>query len=225
MKQTISKDDVLSYLEENPDFFNLNPELILKYFQPDRSETNKVSDFQQFMIKKLQNKLEHNEKTEKLLIDYSRQNMTNQNRVHMSVLALLHARTLSDLIETITIDLAVLLDIDFAGLCIEDDGSFPDLMFKDFVSIDEFVVDKEIGRENFIILRDNLSSKKSYYKHAKDLIKSDALSRLQINECQAMLVLGSRVEGFFHPDQGTEHLNFLTRVIEVCLNKMIELYS
>lgn len=222
MAAQLNEGDILDYLKENPEFFDRHPNVILKCFAPDRSIHPRVSDFQQFMIKKLQEKVDGFQKTEDLLIEHSRANMTNQNRVNLSVLTVLHARSIAELVEAINVDLAVVLDIDYATLCLEDDGSLPDVLFHDITRLNEFDVDKELGQKKFIELRPNVKEQKRYYKHAEELIVSDALSRLEVIDCQGMLVLGSREEDFFHPDQGTEHLNFLTRVIEICLNKLIE---
>ncbi|MEI9985008.1 MAG: hypothetical protein WDN69_18470 [Aliidongia sp.] len=56
---------------------------------------------------------------QRALIATSRSNLSSQQRIHAAVLALLAATSFEQLIQTVTTDLAVLLDIDVVTLCIE----------------------------------------------------------------------------------------------------------
>ena len=53
------------------------------------------------------------------MVANSRDNLSTQDRIHKAVLALLEAETFEHLIEIVTTDLAVLLSVDVAALCVE----------------------------------------------------------------------------------------------------------
>jgi uncharacterized protein YigA (DUF484 family) len=57
------------------------------------------------------------------------------------------------------------------------------------------------------------------------LVSSDALLRLSISSTTptALLALGAREPGQFHPGQGTELLTFLARVVESCIRGWLNL--
>ena len=156
------------------------------------------------------------------MIEVSRLNLHNQNRVHKVVVEIIQAKSLSDLFERITVDTAIKLGIDLVALCIEDHGQLAGAALQYITPIAKGTVEKVLPAKQKVVLRNELSFQDQLYPQAEHLIKSDAIAKLSLTDYPAILVLASRREDMFHPSQGTEHLLFLTKIIEVQLEKCLK---
>lgn len=217
-------DEVLRYLSDNPDFLTAHPDLLTVLTPPIHRRGEGVVDMQSYMIGRLQKQVSALRSEQRELIAASRGNMASQARVHSAALALLEARTLEHLIEVVATDLANLLDVDVVTLCVESDsagGAGADGVF----AIPAGRVDELLGEGHDVAFQGDGDAEPGLFDAAAPLVKSSALVRLRINGTSppAVLALGSRERGRFHPGQGTEPLCFLGRVVARCLREWLDL--
>lgn len=219
---------VLRFLRENPDFLFRNPEILESLKPPFRNSGDGVIDLQHFMVERLRGDMARLRADQDDLVSTSRDNLSNQARVHKAVLALLGAPTFEQLIEVVTVDFAMLLDVDVACLCIESEGE-PNrrIMAGGVHLVPPGTVEALFGRTRDVILRSDVEGDAALFAGAAGLVRSDALVRLSVSKATppGLLAFGTRHPGYFHPGQGTELLTFLARVLEHCVREWLDLPS
>lgn len=224
--EMITADDVIAFLRENPDFLQNNPEaidlIIPKKKRPKRGE---VADFQQYMIDRLKADKEEVLTSAQEIVETSRANMNNQQRVHKSVLRLLESNSFDDFIHCITMDLANLLDVDIAVLVVESNGEdIPHVHSSGIRIIPEGTLDGWMKGKN-VLLQDNISGIEAIYGGGATLVSSQILLRVDIcmGTPPAILAFGSRDPDMFQQGQATDQVLFLARVIERCFRSWLNL--
>lgn len=221
----IEADRVAAYLRRHPSFLNDYPELLEILAPPTRNQHgDAVVDLQTAMIERMRSENRRIGELQADLLATSRANMTTQSRIHAGVLALLEATTFENLIQAITTDLAVLLDVDVVALCVEA----PDSPRRDVAGVHMLFpgeVDEMLGPSRDILLVPVTHLANPVYGGGASLVRSEALLRLRPSARAPMglLALGSRVEGRFDTNQGTEFLVFLARILELCIRTWLEL--
>jgi uncharacterized protein YigA (DUF484 family) len=222
----LTAEDVAQYLRENPDFLSRNPDLLRHLTPPAVDRGGGVLDLQFHMLEKLRRELDRVHDQQRELIATSRANLNNQNRVQAAVLFLLDARSFEHLIQTITTDLAVLLDLDLVSLVVETSGTaaLPHVHRSGVRVAEAGSVNQWLGKKD-VLLRADSHGLPEIYGSAAPLVRSEALVRLRISgeAPGGLLALGSREPDMFHPGQATELLCFLTRVIERCIRSWLDL--
>ncbi len=119
---TTTAEDVLQFLKDNPKFLQLHPEAVDLLIPPKAASGKGVADFQSYMIQRLKADKEEVLTSTKEIVETSRANMNNQQRIHKAVLMLLEAQNFDEFIQAITMDLATLLDVDISVLVVESNG-------------------------------------------------------------------------------------------------------
>lgn len=221
---------VAAYLQANPDFLQLHPELLSVLEVPSREfsdadpEGGEVVDLQAAMVGRLRSELVRGVKQHGELIDMGRTNQRSQARIHAAILQLLSARSLDHFLELMATDLVGLLDIDAVALCLET-GTVAPAMSNGIRILPEGTIAKVVGSDRAVTLRDNVSGDRKIFGEAAGLVHSDALLRLVVREGApaALLALGSREPHRFHAGQGTELLAFLANVMEHCICTWLDL--
>jgi uncharacterized protein YigA (DUF484 family) len=210
---------VVDYLKRHPTFLQRHPELLDSQVPPARSHGDGVVDLQQFMVERLRRDLTRLRGLQDELVANSRDNLSTQDRIHRAILALLDAESFEHLIEIVTTDLAVLLDVDVAALCVEAASGSSPRSVEGVQVLPSGCVEKLLGPGQETLLRDDTDGDETIFGPAAGLVRSDALIRLTVGRTAppALLVFGTRHPGYFNPGQGTELLSFLARVIEHCL--------
>src|SRR3546814_1943199 len=79
---------------------------------PPRRAAGNVVDFQHAMVQRLKTENEKLQAAQDYLIGTARSNQSIQSRVHDAVLAILRAPSFESMIQTVTGDLAIQLDVD-----------------------------------------------------------------------------------------------------------------
>ena len=110
LAQAISADQVAGYLRRHPDFLNHYPELLEVLTPPARERGDGVVVLQQFLVERLRRENGELAQLRDELVATGRSNLATQSRVHEAILAILRARSFEEFVETITTDLAVILD-------------------------------------------------------------------------------------------------------------------
>lgn len=223
----LSAEDVAAWLREHPDFLAQRPELAATLAPPRVERGRGVLDFQAFMVDRLRDELARLKDQQRELLATTRANLNNQNRVHAAILFLLDARSFEQLIQAVTTELAVLLDLDVACLVIESNGQeLPHVHSSGVRVAPPGLVDSVLGRRP-VLLRSDVVGDPEIYGHGAGLVRSEALIRLRVSEDtpQGLLAFGSREPDMFHPGQGTELVCFLARVVERSIRAWLDLPS
>ena len=107
------------YLRDHPDFLDRHPDALWLLRPPSRREGDGVLDFQQFMLERLRRDLLGLRDEQASLVATSRGNLASQARVHRAALAMLRAHSFEQLLQIVTTDTAVLIDVDVVTIGIE----------------------------------------------------------------------------------------------------------
>jgi len=224
--EPVSAAQVADYLRHHPDFFGRNPDLLDEIQPPARDCGEGVVDLRQYIVEHLRAELTGLAAARDALVVTGRNNLSAQARVHKAILALLAAKNFEHFIETLTTDLAVILDLDVVTIGVEQNG--PDsarVQTAGVFRLEQGTVDRLIGPDQTIALRAAVEGDPAVFGPGAGLIASDALLRLSISGTTptALLALGSRQADQFHPGQGTDLLAFLVRVVESCIRGWLNL--
>jgi uncharacterized protein YigA (DUF484 family) len=211
---------VADYLRRHPDFLTEHPELIPTLTPPELRRGEGVVDMQHFMLQRLRTELARTKNQQRALIATSRSNLTSQNRIHSAALAIVAATSFEQLIQTVTTDLALLLDVDVVTIGVESSASAqPRLPLHGIQILRRGMVDDLLGVERAAMLRADTHGDPAVFGSAAGLVRSEALLRLSVSEHApvGLLCIGTRKPGRFHPGQGTELLSFLARILELTI--------
>lgn len=218
-------DEVETYLRDHPDFLVDHPDLVNLLVPPEAKRGDGVVDLQRFMLDRVRGELAKVQTQQNEILATSRSNLTTQNRIHASVLAMLGATTLEHLIEIITTDIAVHLEVDAVALGFEAldrlpaGGNRSQLRILPKGAIDRFLG----GGKDVTLLPDTLGDPQ-LFGGAASLVRSQALLRLQLRRDAPLgiVAFGSRTPNKFHPGQGTELLTFLGKVVELTIRGWLD---
>ena len=222
----LSAGEICAYLREHPDFLIRHADVVQHLTPPltRRGGTN-IADLQYYMIERLQAEMGRLRTEQQELLMGSRATLNHQNRIHAAALFLLDAQSFEQLIQTITTDLAVLLDLDVACLIVESGArDLPRNETAGVRVVKASSIDGWLGRRE-IVLAGNLYGDPNIFGGAAGLVRSEALIRLHISTetPPGMLAFGSRDPEMFHQGQATELLSFLARVVERCIRSWLDL--
>ncbi len=217
LTQNITKEDILDFLQENPNFLRENPDVLDVLIPPKaRPKKGEVADFQTYMIERLKADKQEVIKGTRELVENARSNMNNQQRIHKAVLRLLEADSLNEFIHSITIDMASMLDVDIAVLVVEsDNGDIPHIDQKGLRILPAGTIKKWMKKKT-VMMQDNISGVEAIYGSGATLVCSQILLRVDISEDTppAILAFGSRNPDMFSDGQATDQILFLARVVE-----------
>lgn len=222
----LTAEDVAAYLHRHPDFFADYPDLLGILRPPAAENGERVVNLQLFMVERLRAQLAEVHRAHDQLVAIGRANMAVQARIHRAVLALQSARSFEHLIETVTTDLAVILDLDAVALGVEQSaGELPPVRLGGLVQIEPGTVNELIGRGRTVSLAKANGSQNVLFGAAAGLVRSHALIRLSISQKTppALLALGSRRAEQFQEGQRTDLLTFLARSLERCIRTWLNL--
>lgn len=219
INESLTAEDVLAFLKNNPKFLQNHPEAADLLIPPKRGkgkDGRKVADFQSFMIERLKNDKEQVLETTQEIVENARSNMNNQQRIHAVILRLLEARNFDEFIHIITMDMASMLNTDISVLLVESNGQdIPHVHTNGIRILPEGTIDKWMNGQD-TILQSNISGIEAIYGGGATLVQSQALLRVDISmdTPPAILAFGSRDPAMFQDGQGTELVSFLARVVE-----------
>lgn len=219
------KEEVRTFLAENPHYLTENPDVLSALVPGARHQGDNVLDMQGFLIGRLKAENEKLNARYAELLATVRANVASQQHIHDAALLLLEARTFRDLIETVTTDLAMRLDVDIAVLAVENDGGMPRTSVSGIRLLTAGSVARLMDDDRDVVLRSGVKGRKSLYGAGAGLVRSEALLRLHASPetPTGILALASRNPERFDPGQGTELLGFLGRVLELCIRTWLGL--
>ncbi|MCB9989550.1 MAG: DUF484 family protein [Rhodospirillales bacterium] len=214
--ETITAESVTEWLKRHPDFFRLNPEILDTMEPPEQRQGRKVADFQYYMARRAREDRDDILNEAREIVETSRANMNNQARIHEAILRLTEARSFDEFVQTITMDLATMLDVDIIALIVETDGhDVPHIHTSGVRVIPVGSIDHLMeGRP--VKLEANTSGIEGIFGGGAGLVASQALVRIDISmqTPPAMLAFGSRDPQMFEAGQATDQVQFLARIVE-----------
>jgi len=217
--------EVVAYLREHSDFLDRHPDALKLLRAPTRSTGDGVLDFQHFMLERLRHDLSRLQDEQKGPIATSRGNLASQCRVHKAVLALLRAPSFEHLIQIVTTDLAVLVDVDIVTLGVESSTSrTPRLPIHGVHLLQSGTVDRLLGPNRDVLLSMDIQGDPALFGEAAGLVRSQALLRLAFSRSApiGLMCLGTRATDTFQPGLGTELLSFLARTLEITIAQWLD---
>ncbi|MBV8530823.1 MAG: DUF484 family protein [Candidatus Eremiobacteraeota bacterium] len=217
--------EVVAYLCQNPDFLDRHPDVLRWLRAPARDIGDGVLDFQHFMLERLRRDYTRLQDERKSLIATSRGNLASQCRVHQAVLAMLRASSFEHLLQIVTTDLAVLIDVDVITLGVESAASHtPRLPLTGIHLLRSGTVDKLLGPNRDGLLYTDIHGDPALFGEAAGLVRSQALLRLSFGRTVpvGLMCMGTRSPDTFQPGLGTELLTFLARTLEISIAQWLD---
>lgn len=223
----VTAEQVRAWLDLHPDFILNNLELLNNTALPARDLGAGVADLQGALIEKLRADLALSVACQKELVAAGRTNLISQGRVHECVGALLSATSFEQLIQTVTTDFAVLLDVDIVMLCVEAaDADNDQLDLRGLHIIPPGTVDRMIGKDRPVALHSHLAEADTgVYAGGAPLVASEALARISVSPGSppGLVAFGSRQPDKFEAGQAVELLVFLARSLEQVIGLWLKL--
>jgi uncharacterized protein len=220
-----SANDVIAYLREHPDFLGRHPDALPLLRAPSRGTDDRVLDFQHFLLDRFRHDLGKLQDEQKSLIALSRGNLASQSRVHKATLAMLKATSFEHLLQILTMDLAVLIDVDVVILGVESTAARTTRMPVHGIHLlRSGMVDQLLGPDRDVLLFADNKGDPTLFGGAAGLVRSQALLRLSFARSgpSGLICIGTRKAGTFHPGLGTELLSFLARAVEITIAQWLE---
>jgi uncharacterized protein YigA (DUF484 family) len=208
--------EVIVYLRRHPDFFDEHPEALRLLRPTNRELGDGVVDFQRFLHERQRQEVTRLNHEYRNLIAVSRGNLASQNRVHKAALAALAAPSFGQLLQIVTTDFAVVLDVDVVTLAVENiAGVTPRFAVSGIHLLKAGTVEKVLGEERAVHYEADVAGDPALFGGAAGLVRSQALLRLRFGRetPTGLLCIGTRKPGRFHPGLGTELLGFLARIV------------
>lgn len=218
-------DQVAAYLADHPDFLSSHPDLAARLVPPPAPSDDGVVDLRAYMLERVRGEVDRLRSQQRALVSATRANQNTQSRAHTAILFLLDAESFEQLIQAITTDLAVLLDLDVAALLVESNGAdLPHVHRTGVQVVPEGFIDRHLqGRD--VLLEGDIAGDPVIYGAGAGLVRSQALVRLDVSSetPPCLLALGSREPDLFHAGLRTELLSFLASVLERCIRFWLDL--
>tara|TARA_Y100000590_G_scaffold466320_1_gene641276 strand:+ start:1023 stop:1724 length:702 start_codon:yes stop_codon:yes gene_type:complete len=214
------KDKIIKGLYKYPNIFTENPELV-ELLTPPSSKKKNILDMQEYMITSLQKNCQDLREKNNFLLNLSKENLSNQEKIHNAVLSILSSKSLNDTFERILNKLPKLLDVDNIFLCLQEygsDQSFTDK--KNIKNIEPEQLQDLIGAKTCILTNNLENSYLSMLGIKKNDFKSFAIILIsgKIETFKGILVFASKQKSTFDQSKGTILLEFLSKIISSYLN-------
>jgi uncharacterized protein len=216
----ITAREVMGYLRRHPDFLDDHPEALRLLRPPSREIGEGVVDFQHFLYERQRTELNRVNLEYRNLIAVSRGNLASQNRVHKAALTVLAAPSFGQLLQIVTTDLAVLLDVDAVTIAVENiAGITPRFNASGIHLLEAGTVEALLGPDKAVVYEADVTGDPALFGGAAGLVRSQALLRLRFGRetPTGLLCIGTRKPGRFHPGLGSELLGFLGRIVGLAI--------
>jgi hypothetical protein len=138
---------------------------------------------------------------------------------------MLRAPSFEHLLQIVTTDLAVLLDVDIITLGVESSASrTPRLPVHGIHLLPSGTVDRLLGPNRDTLLCSDIQGDPALFGEAAGLVRSQALLRLSFSRSAplGMMCIGTRTADTFQPGHGTELLTFLARTLEITIAQWLD---
>ena len=213
----VTEVQVLEYLKAHPNLLLNNPKLLSDIAPDRRFDSETVVDMQRFVVQRLRRQVDELKASSEHLVTTTRSNMSILEKTHDCALAVLEAEDFPALGRLLAEEIPLFLGVDAAAIGIEvhpQNRGLPSGADAALRLLTPGTVDMLIGSSEPNRLRTKADGGTALYGAAEGLVVSDALVRLEPKGAMplGLFAVGSRDEGYFSEDQGTELLGFLAEV-------------
>ncbi len=149
---------------------------------PSREIDDGIVDFQHFLFERQRGELNRLNLEYRNLIAVSRGNLASQNRVHKAALTILAAPSFGQLLQIVTTDLAILLDVDVVTIAVENvAGITPRLNVQGVHLLPAGTVEEWLGEDKTVVYDADVAGDPALFgaDSAAGLVRSQALLRLR----------------------------------------------
>lgn len=214
----VTEEQVLAYLKAHPKLLLNNPKLLSEIAPDRRFDSETVVDMQRFVVQRLRRQVDELKASSEHLVTTTRSNMSILEKTHDCALAILDAEDFRALGQLLSEEIPLFLGVDAAAIGVEIDpqgAGLPPGADAAIRMLAPGTVDMLIGTGEPNRLRTKADGGTALYGAVEGLVASDALVRLEPRGTMpaGLFAVGSRDEGYFSHDQGTELLGFLAEVV------------
>ena len=192
IKKKLKVNQVIDYLENNPNFFLENTKVLKNInFPLNNSESDNdnsdVIQFKDWLIKNLKIK-------QKNIIENAKHNFLTQNKIHQSILKILKKKNLIDFFRYLIQVLPHDFDLEIINV-VTSKKSLSDTY--NLILLEEIVIEDLYGNENQLIM-DASDKQSGIFKDKSELIYSNAIfsMKFEIFDSKSLLVFGSKNKHF-----------------------------
>ena len=229
-----NEEEVVRYLQQHPEFLKNHPDLFEVLVPPEQQMGENVVDFQHFALNSLQHNMRSLKDKFNGLLSSARDNMSVQHQVQQTIMQILKARDLEQLLEVLTIDMVRYFDVDAVRLIVESDmaaiydehyggDAYSGISFVPIQTVDYIVAPDQKAA----MIPDTEASPPYAYEeifaNCHGMVKSCALLRIHLEKIDraGILAFGVREKNRFQPSLGVELLSFLGEVVQWRLDQAL----
>ena len=209
IRKKIKNEQVLDFLEKNPDFFINNPNALNKVNFPIKNNTeydekSKVVPFKDWIIESLKD-------VQKNIIANARHNFLTQQKIHESVIDILRIYNVKDLLIYMKDELPGKFNLDVINIVTSNINisSKYNLIYKS-----EEIINKVYGKKNQLIM-DAVDNQLKIFEDLSQEIYSNAIYSLDHDffSVSSLLVFGSKDKHFLN-NKAYDFILFLSNVVQ-----------
>ena len=209
IRKEIKNEQVLDFLEKNPDFFINNPNALNKVNFPIKNnaeydEKSKVVPFKDWIIESLKG-------VQKNIIENARHNFLTQQKIHESVIDILRIDNVKDLLFFMKDELPGKFNLDVINIVTSNKtiSSKYNLIFKN-----EEIINKVYGKKNQLIM-DAVDNQLKIFEDFNNEIYSNAIYSLghEFFSISSLLVFGSKDKHFLN-NKAYDFILFFSNVVQ-----------
>ncbi len=216
IKKKIKVDQVIDYLEKNPNFFLENSKILKNINFPLNSvefykDNRHVIQFKDWLIENLKKK-------QRNIIENARHNFLTQKKIHQSVLKILEKKSSKETFQYLTKILPQDFDLEVINI-VTSNKSLSDKY--NLIFAEKIVVDNLYGDEDQLIM-DAADKQSGIFKGKSNSIYSNAIfsMKFEILNSKSLLVFGSKDKHFID-NRAYDLVLFLSNVIQEKLLQLL----
>ncbi|QHQ37236.1 DUF484 family protein [Algicella marina] len=194
-----------------------------------------VVDLRGKLVDRLEDRLDRLEETHRHVIAAAYENLAGTQQVHRAVLALLEAASFKEFLASLGQDVANILSLDVIRLGLETASAAPGqalgpagplattVIALPKGSIDSYLTGNPEVAPRRVTLRPTRAELDGLYADQPKWVQSEALIKLDLGPgtLPGLLALGAEDAQRFHPEQGTDLLNFFGLSFEKMLRRWL----
>ena len=209
IRKKMKNEQVLDFLEKNPDFFINNPNVLEKVNFPTKNnseydEKSKVIPFKDWIIESLKD-------VQKNIIENARHNFLTQQKIHESVIDILRIDNVRDLLIFLKDELPSKFNLDVINIVTSNKtiSRKYNLIFKN-----EETINKVYGEKNQLVM-DAVDNKLNIFENLNQEIYSNAIYSLghEFFSISSLLVFGSKDKHFLN-NKAYDFILFFSNVVQ-----------
>lgn len=195
-----------------------------------------VVDLRGAALNRLESRFEQLEDTHRTVIAAAYENISGTRQIQRAVLAMLEPLDFTEFLQTLRTDVASILKVDSLRLCLETPSAGNKTqsellrIYGDAIgfyapgSVEEYITDGRNVSMREVTLRQVSNASETLYGDKATWIRSEGLLKLDLGgkNLPGMLAMGSEDPHLFHPNQGTDLLEFFRSAFERVMRRWLD---